>query len=77
MNKFNCKAAILDPWMNSNAGNFGTCILPSSNQSSIKQRLWDGHVNFKTIFQNMVIIRHNMDLFLFIVLKMLWMGLGS
>ena len=34
-------------------------------------------LNFMTIFQNMVIIRHKMDLFLFIVLKMLWMGLGS
>ena len=63
--------------MISNLGQFGSCIHPSSNQSSIKKRLCPCHVNFMTIFQNMVIIRHKMDLFLFIVLKILWMGLGS
>ena len=35
---------------------------------------WTFRPYFKII---MVIIRQNMDLFLFIVLKMLWMGLGS
>ena len=73
MNKFNlqsCNSRPMDDF-----GNFGSCIHPSSNQSSIKQRLCDCNVNFKTMFDIMVIMGH-MDLFLFIVVKMLWMGLS-